>query len=188
MTSLCSVAYTGFKKNSQALTAAQIVLSSLFILLCSEISISLPFTPVPLSLQTFAVMIVGAKLGSRNGAGSVVLYLMECFLDPSTMMDGELGLLALIGPTGGYLIGFVFQAYLVGWFAERKQVLGKSRVMLGIFLSCALQLTFGAIWLGQFVGFSHMIMMGIIPFIPGEILKALFVVNYLIRNDNNGNQ
>ena len=183
MLSISSTAYTSSKEQNPAFIVAQIVLSSLFIALCAQISIHLPFTPVPMTMQTLAVMMVGGILGSRNGAISVILYLVESMAGLPVLAGGAINPLALIGPTGGYLIGFVFQAYLVGWFAERLTVLGKASLMMGISLAYAMELLFGALWLAQFVGFKYMFMMGVIPFIPGAIVKILVVVNFLTRNE-----
>lgn len=184
MSSTSSIAYINTKERNPAFVVAQIVLSSLLIALCAQISIHLPFTPVPVTMQTLAVMMVGGMLGSRNGAISVLLYLVESMLGLPVLAGGTVNPLALVGPTGGYLIGFVFQAYLVGWFAERIHVLGKPALMIGVSLAYAMELAIGALWLSQFVGLKHMLMMGVIPFIPGAIVKILVVVNFLTRNDN----
>lgn len=179
-TSLITQAYS---KEHPAFVTAQIFLSSLFIALCAQISLPLPFSPVPLSLQTFAVMMVGGMLGSRKGAISVLLYLAESMLGMPVLAGGIADPLALIGPKGGYLMGFVFQAYLSGWFAERMHVFGKSGLMLGLFVAYALVLATGTLWLSQFVGFSNAIIMGALPFIPGAIAKILVVVSLLTRNE-----
>lgn len=184
MLSTSSIAYTGAKERSVAFTVAQIFMSSLLIALCAQITIPLPFTPVGLTLQTLAVMLIGAMLGSRNGAISVMLYLAESMLGFPVLSGGVSNVLALVGPKAGYLIGFVFQAYLVGWFAERRHSLGRSGLMLGMFFASALQLSVGALWLGQFVGYQSMLLMGVVPFIPGEMIKILVVNNFLSRHDN----
>lgn len=173
-----------YSKEHPAFVTAQIVLSSLFIALCAQISLPLPFSPVPLSLQTFAVMMVGGMLGSRKGAISVLLYLAESMLGMPVLAGGIADPLALIGPKGGYLMGFAFQAYLAGWFAERISTFGKSGLMLGLFAAYALVLTTGALWLSQFVGLSNAIIMGAVPFIPGAIAKILAVVSILTRHDH----
>lgn len=172
------------ERHSSLFSAVQIVLGSLLIALCAQINIPLPFTPVTVTLQTLAVMLVGASLGSRKGALCVLVYLSESMLGLPVLHGGYVNPLALIGPNGGYLAGFVLQAYVVGWFSERRHLLGKSLVMVGISLACFLQLSAGALWIGQFIGYSSAFMMGVVPFIAGEILKILVVVNYLYRNDN----
>lgn len=184
MISTNSITYTGNQERSRSFVFAQIALSSLLIAFCAQISIPLPFTPVPMTLQTLAIMMVGAMLGSRNGAMAVLLYIAESMLGLPVLASGKINPLALIGPNGGYLIGFVFQAYLVGWFAERRHSLSKSTLMFGISLACALQLSVGALWLGQFIGFKYVLAMGVLPFLAGEAVKIFAVAGYLSRNDN----
>jgi biotin transport system substrate-specific component len=187
MISTSSIAYNGIKKHSLTFSAVQVVMGSLLIALCAQISIPLPFTLVPVSMQTFAVMMVGAMLGSRKGAAAVILYLVESIVGLPVLAGGHVNPLALIGPCGGYLIGFVAQAYLVGWFAERAHVFGKLWTAFGVSLACALQLALGAFWLAQFVGYEAILVMGVLPFIPGEMIKILAVVNSLSRHDTSAN-
>lgn len=184
MISINSMIHTGSQERSRSFVFAQIALSSLLIAFCAQISIPLPFTPVPMTLQTLAIMMVGVMLGSRNGALAVIMYIAESMLGLPVLASGKVNPLALIGPAGGYIVGFVFQAYLVGWFSERRHMLGKSTVMLGISLASALQLTVGALWLGQFVGFKYVVAMGILPYLAGEAVKIFAVAGYLSRNDN----
>ncbi|HEV8052596.1 MAG TPA: biotin transporter BioY, partial [Parachlamydiaceae bacterium] len=113
-----------------------------------------------------------------------LLYLAESMMGFPVLASGKINMLALFGPNGGYLIGFVFQAYLVGWFAERRNSFNKVTLMMGITLACAVQLTVGALWLGQFVGFKYVLAMGILPFIAGEAVKIFAVAGYFSRNDN----
>jgi biotin transport system substrate-specific component len=179
-----SIAYTIPQRRSQAFVAVQIVLSSLFIALCAQISIPLPFTPVPVTMQTLAVMMVGVMLGSRKGAISVLLYLAESVFGLPVLAGGQVNTLALIGLKGGYYFGFIAQAYLAGWFAERRGMLGKSLTTMGISLACAVQLAVGGLWLAQFIGYEAAFMLGVLPFIFGEALKVLIVANFLSRHDN----
>lgn len=176
--------YTGNQERSRTFVFAQIALSSLLIAFCSQISIPLPFTPVPMTLQTLAIMMTGIMLGSRNGAIAVLMYLAEVSMGLPVLGGGRMNMLALFGPNAGYLIGFVFQAYLVGWFAERRHQLSTSTVLFGISLASALQLAVGALWLGQFVGFEYAVALGILPFIIGEAVKICTVAGYLSRNKN----
>lgn len=173
-----------YPKDHPAFATAQIILSSLFIALCAQISIPLPFSPVPLTLQTFAVMLVGAKLGSRKGAIAVLLYLAEAILGLPVLAGGMADPLALAGPKGGYLIGFVFQASFSGWLVERINIHGKRFLTLGLFLNYALLLITGSLWLSQFVGIQNAFTMGALPFIPGAIIKIFVVVALLTRNES----
>jgi biotin transport system substrate-specific component len=100
--------------------------ASLFVAFCARISVPLPFTPVPLTLQNFGVLLVGALLGSRRGFAAVTLYLIEGLGGmPVFNPTGPGGLAQLLGPTGGFLIAYPMVAGLTGWIAERG---GKSFV------------------------------------------------------------
>jgi Uncharacterized conserved protein len=169
-------------RNEKLLLLAQIIGGSLLIALCAQIRIPLPFTPVPLTLQTLAVMVLGARLGSKQGALTVLLYLTEVMCGLPVLAGGRVDMLALVGPTGGYLIGFVFLAYITGWFSERKERFSSFMLLAGILLANVVMLSFGAAWLGQFVGMSNAFMMGVVPFIPGDILKALAVCTLLKKS------
>jgi len=95
--------------------ALLVVAGSLFVAALAQVSLPLPFTPVPITGQTFAVLLVGAVLGARRGAASLVLYLLEGSLGLPVFANGTNGLARLLGPTGGYLIGFVAAAWIVGY-------------------------------------------------------------------------
>ncbi len=99
--------------------AALILLGSLFVAALAQARIYLPFTPVPITGQTFAVLLIGAVLGSRRGAAAIGLYIAEGALGLPFFAGGNAGWAALAGPTGGYLIGFIAAAFLVGLLTER---------------------------------------------------------------------
>ncbi len=101
-----------------AFDAALVAGFSLVIALCSQVAIPLPFTPVPVTLQTFAVLLTGCLLGSSRGALSVVLYVAEGSVGLPFFSGGTAGVAHLLGPTGGYLLGFVLCAFVVGLLAE----------------------------------------------------------------------
>jgi biotin transporter BioY len=96
-----------------------IVLGALFVAVLAQIEIPLPFTPVPITGQTFGVLLVGAALGSKRGAASLASYLSMGIVGLPFFAGGAHGLDILIGATGGYLIGFVVAAYVIGLLAER---------------------------------------------------------------------
>lgn len=101
--------------------AAIVVAASLFVALCARVTVPLlPFTPVPLTLQNFGVLLVGLTLGSRWGFAALSLYLMEgaCGL-PVFSIAGQGGIAQILGPTGGYLLAYPFAALMAGWLIER---------------------------------------------------------------------
>lgn len=157
----------------------QVLGASCFLALCSQISIPLFFTPVPLSLQTFAVLLIGVTLGSRKGVLSVLAYLTQGCLGLPVFAGGSFGVVALYGVTGGYLLGFVCQVYLAGWFSERQKTFRESKTVVSLFFACVLQLLLGTLWLSSFVGISSALMMGFYPFLIGELLKVLTLTSYI---------
>ncbi|MCX6991143.1 MAG: biotin transporter BioY [Chlamydiae bacterium] len=161
----------------------QIVLASCFIGLVAQIKIPLYFTPVPLTGQTFAIMLMGALLGPRKGAQAALLYLVEGCMGLPVWAGGQGGLIHLLGPTGGYLLAYPLQAYLIGSIFKRVGV-SLIRATSALFLCCILQLLLGSLWLGFFVGSKNMLTMGCTPFLPGEALKALLVASFIKTRKN----
>jgi len=153
--------------------------ASLFITLAAQIAIPLPMSPVPLSLQTLAIMCVGATLGSTRGALAVALYLLEIACGMPFAAGGMGGILHLIGPHAGYFAGFVVQAYLTGLLFEKIKL---SNRFLAWPLLCgisALQLGIGSLWLSHSVGLANAFAFGFFPFVTGDALKALiFLFGY----------
>jgi len=131
--------------------------------------------PVPITGQTFAVLLAGALLGSRRGALSQLSYLAigATGIPYWFALGGPPGIARLIGPTGGYLIGFVAAAFLVGWLAERgwdRRIWTAIPVMLGgsvVIYICGLS------WLACFVPMGSLLQAGLYPFIIGDFIKVI---------------
>lgn len=157
----------------------KIFLGSLFIGLCAQVSIPLWFTPVPLTGQNFAVILVGVTLGSRNGMRSVALYLAHGALGVPVWAGGAFGPAVLLGPTGGYLWAYLLQAYFIGKVCEQPSMKVGLKTFL-IFLSISIgQLLIGSIWLSFFIPIKDCLKCGTYPFIPGETLKIALIFPYL---------
>jgi|CXWL01.1.fsa_nt_gi biotin transport system substrate-specific component len=152
--------------------AAAVVVASLFIAVCAQIEIHLPFTPVPLSGGTLGVLYAGALLGSRRGAAAVGLYLLEGISGMPVFSGGAAGAVHLLGPTGGYLLGFPVGAFFAGLLAER----GWDRAPLTAFAMMLIGslpiFAFGLIGLSRFVPRETLLMQGLWPFIPGDLIKS----------------
>jgi biotin transport system substrate-specific component len=137
----------------------------------AQFAIRLPFTPVPISGQTFAVLLCGAALGSRRGAAAQLLYLALGCVGLPVYAAGAAGLPH--GPSGGYLFGFIAAAYVVGKLVEcgwdRRLRTAALAMLAG---NCVLYL-FGLPWLALFVGgpLSKVLALGLLPFIPGDLIK-----------------
>lgn len=147
---------------------------SLLIALCAQIAIPLPGSPVPVTGQTFAVLLVGAALGSRLGASAVLAYIAEGAAGLPVWSPGTtVGIARLTGPTGGYIIGFLFAAFVVGLLAERgwdRRVWTASLAMLAgevvIYAS-------GLPGLARFVPAERLLDAGLVPFIAGDLYKLI---------------
>ena len=155
---------------SFAYTCALVLAGSALLALSARFSFYLPFSPVPVTGQTFAVLFIGALYGSKRGAMTVAAYICEGAIGLPVFAGGAFGLVSLVGPTGGYLFGFVAATYLTGRLAEKswdRNIFGAAAMML---LGEIVLFTFGVFWLSRYIG-SKAIVAGLVPFIPGEVVK-----------------
>ena len=149
--------------------ASFIVLTSLG----AFVRIPLPFTPVPITLQTFFVLLCGAILGSRLGITAQISYLLIGALGLPIFTGASAGFFYLFGPTGGYLFGFVLAAFFIGRVLPR--VSAKRGSVFLVFLAGDLILfSTGVIWLKVLLGYSltKLLIIGFFPFILGDLLKV----------------
>ena len=149
--------------------------------LCAQIAIPLPFTPVPITGQTFGVLLTGALLGPRLGAASLLLYLVEgCAGLPVFAPGSPLhGAARLAGPSGGYLLSYPFAACLVGYLATRGWDRKPATMLLAMLLGSVVIYAFGAAQLAHFVGLPAAFAKGVLPFLPGDALKAVLAAGLL---------
>lgn len=148
---------------------------SLLTAAAARIIIPLPFTPVPITGQTFGVLLTGALLGGWRGFGAMLLYLAEG-LGGLPVFSGAApahpGLAPLLGPTGGYLLAFPLAALLVGLLAERGWDRSPGHAFSAMVAGSVIIFALGAGMLARFVGPLHAWDEGILPFLPGDALKA----------------
>lgn len=147
------------------------VICSLFIAIAAQVSFRVPFSPVPITGQTFAVLLVAVLFGRQRAIQSVLLYLAEGIAGLPVFAGGGAGIAWLMGPTGGYLAGFVLAAALVGHLSERG--FGRHLIdTLAVFAAGHLVIYLaGAIWLSMFIGMESAIQAGILPFLIGDVFK-----------------
>jgi len=153
---------------------------SLLTAISAQVSIPLPFTPVPVTLQTFAVVLTGALLGSKRGALAVLLYLAEGFAGLPVFSLGRAGIVHLLGPTGGYLVGFIAAAWLTGFLVERRLAASLPGGLLVLIAGYLTPYLTGVAWLGTSVGFPRALSLGFLPFLPADALKVAASVGALV--------
>jgi len=146
------------------------------------VRIPLPFTPVPITLQTFFVLLGAALLGSNLGAITQLNYILLGFLGVPLFTGAGSGAAYLLGPTGGYLAGFV----LASFFVARSIKYAQDKICSVFALLCLgdlILLVCGAIWLKFLFGYSlaKALFIGLMPFIPGDLLKALLAASIYLK-------
>ena len=136
----------------------------------AQVAVPLPLSPVPMTLQPLAVLVVGAMLGPRRGSTALVLYLLIGALGaPVFAPGGAPGAARLIGPTGGYLLAFPIAAAIAGWSAARPGVV---RLVLGLALAMVAIHAGGFAWLALLGGeATRAFEVGFVPFLTGDLLK-----------------
>ncbi len=145
------------------------------ILLWVSAKTQVPFFPVPMTLQTLALLLIAATCGFRLGLAVVGLYMIEGMLGLpvfSSSPERGIGIAYMTGPTGGYLAGFVVATALVGWFSERGAAESAVKLFAVMFVGVVLVLALGFIWLSTFIGPQAAFSAGIAPFLLGELFKV----------------
>ena len=138
------------------------------------LSIPLPFSPVPISLTNFAIFLAIFVLGMKSGTISFIIYLLLGAIGVPVFSSFRGGLQVLAGPTGGYLIGFIFLALIMGFALDhfdRKLV----PTIIGMIIGMAVCYAFGTVWLAKLLSlsFKEGLMMGVIPYLPGDVAKII---------------
>lgn len=136
--------------------------------MAASAQITLPMWPVPATLQSLAVLLIGALGGPRLGAAALLAYLAEGAMGLPVFAGGAAGPAALMGPTAGFLAGFVLSAWLAG-FTPRAGLLRQGGVLLAAHLAMFVP---GVLWLSGFVGLERALIAGFVLFIPGTVVKT----------------
>jgi biotin transport system substrate-specific component len=159
---------------------ALVVIGSLLIAASSQIQV--PFYPVPMTMQTFAVLLVGAVGGCRLGAETVSLYLAEAAIGLPFLAGGAGGLHHFAGPTAGYLYGYVVAAYVVGWLVERGAARNIVTLVGSLLLGDAILFALGALWLGYLFNANVAWTAGVLPFLLGDAAKIALVASTVLAS------
>lgn len=150
-----------------------VVAASLVTAGAAQLEIRLPWTPVPVTGQTFAVLLSGVVLGARRAFLAQMLYLLEGASGLPFFAGGAAGLIQLVGPTGGYLIAFPFAAAVTGALAERAWDRKPVTMFLAMLAGSVIIFVLGLAQLSRFVPGEVLLSAGLLPFIPGDIAKSL---------------
>jgi biotin transport system substrate-specific component len=161
---------------------ALVVGGSLVVALCARITIPLPGTPVPLTVQNFGVLLVGLLLGSRRGFAALALYLAEGAMGmPVFSPTGPGGIAQLLGPTGGFLLAYPLVAWMAGFIAERRRK-SFARAALGGLLGEVLLFTGGLTWLAVLThSVAQAFRWGLYWFVFAEVIKVMMAAGITAR-------
>ena len=163
-------------------TQTQIIKSIIIVLLGTVIltisaKIKIPFYPVPMTMQTFVVLLLGMSFGYKIGLATVTLYLLEGIVGLpvfSNTPERGLGLAYFTGPTMGYLIGFLFAVYFAGWFEFKGNLFNR---FFQLIFSVSFIYIFGLLWLGTLIGWEKpLFQLGVQPFLFAELFKILIIL------------
>jgi biotin transport system substrate-specific component len=146
---------------------------SLFIALMAQFAFPVPFSPIPLTLQTLGVLLVGGILGSKKGALAVIAYLIEGGMGLPFFAGGVGGFAKLFGPSLGYQIGFIVAAFVVGFLLKKGWRRHFWLTLDAFALGTIIILSLGALYLSLFVGLENALRIGVYPFIIGDSLKVV---------------
>lgn len=143
--------------------------------------VAIPLQPVPLTMQTLVVLLVGSSLGALRGTLSMVLYLALGLVGLPVFSDAHSGIAVLLGPTGGYIIGFIFAAGFTGWLAQRSWDRKILRSVLGFLGGTVVTFAFGLPWLAHVLGLNleQTLQGGLYPFILGGIFKSILAAGIM---------
>ena len=150
--------------------AALALAGSLLLWLSAKIQV--PFWPVPMTMQTYAIMVIGAAYGWRLAGATVLLYLAQGFAGLPVFAGAAAGPAYFAGPTAGYLVGFVVSAVFIGWVAERGWARSLPRMAVAMTVGHLLILGLGVAWLSTLVGVEKAVAVGLTPFWAATALKT----------------
>jgi biotin transport system substrate-specific component len=162
-----------FPRSGLLTDAALVLAGAAFVALAAQVSFDIPGTPVPITGQTFAVLLVGATLGAVLALASIGLYVFVGALGAPIYADGHHGWDVLTGPTGGYILGFVAAVALTGWLAQRRWDRRFGSAVAAMLTGNVVIFAVGLPWLAvdQGLGFEATLEAGLYPFVVGELVK-----------------
>lgn len=149
----------------------KVVFASMIMAVSARIYIPLPF--VPITGQTLGLTIIALSLGRKTALAAMLLYMAEGIMGLPVFSGARFGLPVIFGPTGGYMIGFVPAAYIMGYFSDRGCLESFAKTALAAFSGMFVIFAFGLVHLSMFIPANRLMQVGLLPFIPGGIVKSL---------------
>lgn len=159
----------------------QVLCGSIFMVLAARISLNLPFTPVPLTFQTFAVLLLAMVLGGKKASAAIILYLAQASCGLPVLGGAAMtNPMWIISPTAGYLLGFALAAYSTGMLLEYKK-----NAFFSVLLGLVCIYLPGILWLSTYIGCEQAFKCGVLCFMPLETVKflSLITINYARKNN-----
>ena len=169
---------------SPAIRVLAVLFVTVLTIVAAQVSVPLPFTPVPFTLQPMIVLLGGAALGARAGMSAQVLYLVLGIAGLPVFAASPIlpqGFGRLLGPTGGYLMSYPIAAFVTGYLAQRGLDRRYATSVLAMVAGLAIVFASGVLWLafGAHVGLAAAVRTGLIPFIPADVIKVLLAATIL---------
>ena len=169
---------------SPAIRVAAVLFVTVLTIVAAQVSVPLPFTPVPFTLQPMVVLLGGAALGARLGMSAQILYLALGIAGLPVFAASPIlpqGFGRLLGPTGGYLMSYPLAAFVTGYLAQRGLDRRYLTSVVAMVAGLAIVFACGVLWLafGAHVGLAGALRTGLIPFIPADIVKVLLAATIL---------
>ena len=172
-TTLINSVLSTYNVNTYIKNISLVLFGTLLLALSSKIQV--PFWPVPMTMQTFVVFIIGMSYGWRLAFSTLIVYLIEGALGLPVFAKGG-GLLYLIGPTAGYLYGMTVAAGVMGFFAERGYAKTYFQSLIPLMIGTIIIFALGVGYLGSVIGYDKALAAGLYPFIPSEFFKIALAI------------
>ena len=163
-----------FQGINQNVTNISLILFGTLLLTISA-KVQVPFWPVPMTMQTFMVFLIGATYGVRLSFLTLVAYLFEGAIGLPVFAAGG-GIVYLTGPTAGYLYGMTIAAVVISYLVDKGFSVSYIKTLISIIVGSIIIFTIGVLYLGSIIGYSKAIQAGLLPFIPSELFKIALAV------------
>ena len=155
------------------------IILSAAILMAALSQVTVPLLPVPVTGQTLGVLLIGIMLGRRRAVAAMLTYLGMGMIGLPVFAGATTGLAVFVGPTGGYLLGFVPAVWVMGFLGEKGCYRKMYTALAALITGHAVIFALGLLWLVHFTGWSHVFAAGLIPFLPGAAVKTLITLTLL---------